>query len=332
MSESEKREDAVIERLTPKRDEDGSSFAVRSTLPDGRKIAVSIGVSSPGRLRSKATATYIELHVEDPAGVSCEWLEPHRCDDGPRRGMLSASIASEIYEEHGNESSADDQSEAFWGALEDALRHWASGIEPRSVEGASPAVGTASDAPVSTASELREKYGTRGLSLLIQRAAILLSPPVRVDDCLSDRLEIAARDLEAVLAEDDDPFADPESDSSSTEIDLAKLEADMRSRGMPCPMRDGEQCTSILDAPGHCPSCGTIRLFEITQPRTIEATYERQLWARDAEEAIRIAEQGTAWPESYDESRRSIKRGAFSAEDVTETGYMRTEGGFTDDE
>lgn len=88
---------------------------------------------------------------------------------------------------------------------------------------------------------------------------------------------------------------------------------------------------AMLDAPGHCPTCGTIRLFKVQQPRLIHATYEREVWALDAEQATRIAEEGTAWPQSYDERRESVECGDWSAEDVTGTGILRDEGGYDDD-
>lgn len=101
---------------------------------------------------------------------------------------------------------------------------------------------------------------------------------------------------------------------------------DLGSLSRPCPV-----CyEAALDAPGHCPRCGEIRLFEVRQPRSIRATYSREVWARSAEEALRIVEKGTAWPESYDESQQSVERGAYAVKDVTATGVMRMDGGFDD--
>lgn len=100
-------------------------------------------------------------------------------------------------------------------------------------------------------------------------------------------------------------------------------------RPRPCPI---DSCTATLDAPGHCPSCGTLRLFEVKQPRVIRAIYSRQIWARSESEALALAEQGTAWPSSYDESRESVECGEWTSEDVTATGYMRNEGGFDDED
>lgn len=96
----------------------------------------------------------------------------------------------------------------------------------------------------------------------------------------------------------------------------------------PCPV-----CrTAMLTAPGQCPSCGPIRLFEVRQPRVIHATYTRQIWSTSTDRAISEAECGTAWPQSYDESRESVECGEFTAKDVTDTGYMRMGGGFEDPE
>ncbi len=95
-----------------------------------------------------------------------------------------------------------------------------------------------------------------------------------------------------------------------------------------CPVCDAAR----LVAPGHCPACCPIRLFEVKQQRVIRVTYKRQIWARDAEQAVAVAEQGTAWPQSYDESREGVERGAWTTEDVTATGYARSDGGYTDDD
>lgn len=94
----------------------------------------------------------------------------------------------------------------------------------------------------------------------------------------------------------------------------------------PCP-RCGHM---TLDAPGHCPSCGTIRLFEVSEPRQIRATYRRQIWAVDEGEALKRHAEGTAWPSSYDEDREEVICGQASVSDVTETGSMRGDGGFED--
>jgi uncharacterized Zn finger protein (UPF0148 family) len=99
-------------------------------------------------------------------------------------------------------------------------------------------------------------------------------------------------------------------------------------REIQCPVCE----TAKLDAPGHCPACGTIRLFKVEQPRVIRATYERKVWARNAEQAIQVAEQGTAWPASYDERRDAVEQGEWRAKDVTETGVFREDGGYADAE
>lgn len=96
----------------------------------------------------------------------------------------------------------------------------------------------------------------------------------------------------------------------------------------PCPV-----CGSTtLTAPGQCSVCGVIRLFEVKQSRIIRATYKRQIWARDEAHAVRIVGQGTSWPESYDEHRESVECGEFAAVDVTATGYLRTDGGYGEDD
>jgi hypothetical protein len=75
-----------------------------------------------------------------------------------------------------------------------------------------------------------------------------------------------------------------------------------------------------------------IRLFKIQQSRLVRALYKREVWARDAAHAIQLAEQGTAWPSSYDEDRQSVECGEFSAEDVTTTGILRWDGGYPEEE
>ena len=91
-----------------------------------------------------------------------------------------------------------------------------------------------------------------------------------------------------------------------------------------CPVCDQAR----LIAPGVCKTCGPIRLFNVRQPRTVRVIYERQVWARDSAHAISIVEQGTAWPQAYDEHREKVEVGQYESIDVTETGYLRSEGGF----
>jgi hypothetical protein len=80
---------------------------------------------------------------------------------------------------------------------------------------------------------------------------------------------------------------------------------------------------SMLTAIGICPKCGPLTLYEVTQPRTNRVIYTRREWAPDPETAIKIAEQGNAWPDSYDESTVSSDLGEFSAAEITDENALR---------
>ncbi len=128
------------------------TFAVRGTLPDGRRIAVSLQVlladylectpRTPSRPR-KARGAFLERHLEilgDPSmeqlrqSSPCLWIgddgKPRRCDDGGSRGELSFLGADELYSRHGSASGSAGQSDDFWAAMEEVLDAWAADVPP----------------------------------------------------------------------------------------------------------------------------------------------------------------------------------------------------------
>jgi len=173
--------------------DDTTWYAVIGALPDGRHAAVALSVLLiPPR---PPMARFVDLHVEDPAGVPSRWLHPRRDDDGPRQFLAcSASVAADLYRDHGNPHGVE-QTPAFWSALGDLFRKWTADLEPVDVSGAAPAVSVLDESPVSSIGELAQKYGPRGASLLIRRALRFASSD---DASLGARLVQLAQDLEAV--------------------------------------------------------------------------------------------------------------------------------------
>ena len=51
-----------------------------------------------------------------------------------------------------------------------------------------------------------------------------------------------------------------------------------------------------------CDKCYPMPRWKVSQHRIQHITYQREIKAASAEEAVRIFEEGTAWPSSYDES------------------------------
>jgi hypothetical protein len=51
----------------------------------------------------------------------------------------------------------------------------------------------------------------------------------------------------------------------------------------------------------NCDSCYPTPRFKVSIERVQRIFYERTIKAKDAEEALHIVEQGTAWPTSYDD-------------------------------
>jgi hypothetical protein len=62
----------------------------------------------------------------------------------------------------------------------------------------------------------------------------------------------------------------------------------------------------------------TRTLYKVTQPRTRIVEYERLIWADSPEQAVAVADAGTAWPESYDERTTRFEAGEWSAAPVTD--------------
>jgi hypothetical protein len=50
-----------------------------------------------------------------------------------------------------------------------------------------------------------------------------------------------------------------------------------------------------------CDLCYPMPRFKIATPRIVRRVHEREIKAATAEEALRIYNEGTAWPSSYDE-------------------------------
>jgi hypothetical protein len=61
-----------------------------------------------------------------------------------------------------------------------------------------------------------------------------------------------------------------------------------------------------------------MKLYTVRQPRIRTVIYERKIRAESPEEAIAIAEQGTAWPETYDELTVSVDGDDWEAVEVTD--------------
>jgi hypothetical protein len=71
----------------------------------------------------------------------------------------------------------------------------------------------------------------------------------------------------------------------------------------------------------------TKHYYEVTVPRVQRVVYKRTVVANSPEEAIVLARQPTAWPQSYDE--RVVERtdtGPWQAEEITDALTLRTWG------
>jgi hypothetical protein len=111
-------------------------FAVRTQIADGRHVVLVLDVllanylpcspRVPVHLRT-ARGKSIEQHIESGA-VECMWMPSGRCDDGPAHGHLSYLAGHGLYDQYGNDSGDDNQSENLWRALEELLAHWAATI------------------------------------------------------------------------------------------------------------------------------------------------------------------------------------------------------------
>lgn len=74
-----------------------------------------------------------------------------------------------------------------------------------------------------------------------------------------------------------------------------------------------------LTAPGVCPKCGPLRLFEVTQPMVQKVLYKREVWAPDAQTAEKIVEHcPTEWPSSYDTTVLHSFDGPYKASEIVE--------------
>lgn len=60
------------------------------------------------------------------------------------------------------------------------------------------------------------------------------------------------------------------------------------------------------------------RFFKVTIPRRKVVRYEREVWAVDEAHAVAIVNEGTAWPQSYDEVVDEVVDGEPSTTEITD--------------
>lgn len=114
----------------------GATFAMNGTMPDGRRIAITLRVllakwlpCTPSLSDScrRVRGAYLERHLESygPGTVECIYVVG-RCDACD--GEWTCLGADEVWRKFGNDTGDDNQSEAFWGELESWLVTWASRV------------------------------------------------------------------------------------------------------------------------------------------------------------------------------------------------------------
>jgi hypothetical protein len=201
------------------------TLIVRTVLADGRLAALSLLLHTR-RSDEGWHSGFLDLHVEDPSGVSCQILGAIvRCNECWHQGHTSAGIAHDVFVAHGDsECVPEDQPEILWHALAGILVCWAREIRPpaqpalptqpappaqptqpaqisRPIETPSPIRPdvTRSALAVTSIAELLEKYGPAGISRLIERTVALLPDDLEGSDDLAAALGIATADLEHAL-------------------------------------------------------------------------------------------------------------------------------------
>ncbi len=169
-------------------------ISVCRILPDERVAAIELEIYPKAK---PARAGFLRLHLEDPAGILCPVLAPHRCDACGDRGQASSLLADEVYKRYGPGSDSAPQG-LLWHAMAGLLYAWTVDLPSYDVRGATSAVGTLDPTRVISIDDLLDKYGTRGIGFLVKRCVDLLPFLTEGDDLLV-RLGTAMADLESAL-------------------------------------------------------------------------------------------------------------------------------------